>query len=70
MEIGKLFYQIKSVSTKEDSDVDIYEQEKNKMKKDKWLLIINTFTRTLKIFERPDYTLDINGSTKKFYTYK
>ena len=32
------------------------------MTKDKWLKINReSFTRTLKGFERPDYTLDING---------
>ena len=33
-----------------------------KKNKDKWLKINrDSFTRTLKGFERPDYTLDING---------
>ena len=35
---------------------------RKKSTKDKWLKINReSFTRTLKGFERPDYTLDING---------
>ena len=35
------------------------------MTKDKWLKVNReSFTRTLKGFERPDYTLDINGQPR------
>ena len=37
------------------------------MTKDKWLKINReSFTRTLKGFERPNYTLDINGLPRNY----